>query len=231
MKINTYRAILEQMWQKDKKCFAPDAEFPPLCLRCGKPLNRRLVVNALSRYADVHICENCGMDEALRDTCGQVLPMWEWYVFLCGRVADFHCDGPALTTVCNFNHVYVGPKKLFPFNHLEHPASELVYSRSDYDGHKWWTTWHHSDGERPTPELAGEIDRFTEALFQLPEFKTLDTMRRFCQASAQPTSESTEFNLYAATEYFYIWLRMITRPRDYNLYCHFYLKETADGSK
>ena len=36
MKINTYRTILEQMWQKDKMCFALDAEFPPLCLRCGK---------------------------------------------------------------------------------------------------------------------------------------------------------------------------------------------------
>ena len=231
MKINTYRTILEQMWQKDKMCFALDAEFPPLCLRCGKPLNRRLVVNALSRYVDVHICEGCGLDEALRDACGQVLPMWEWYALSCKRDMPLHCDGPILTTACSFSHIYVGPKKLFPFNHLEHPVSELVYSRSDYDGHKWWTTWHHSDGERPTPELAEEIDRFTEALLQLPEFKTLDTMRRFCQSSAQPTSDSTEFNLYAATEHFYIWLRMITRPRDYNLYCHFYLKETADGSK
>ena len=231
MKINTYGTILEQMWQNDKKCFAPDAEFPPLCLRCGKPLNRRLVVNALSRYVDVHICEGCGLDEALRDACGQVLPMWEWYALSCKRDMPLHCDGPILTTACSFSHIYVGPKKLFPFNHLEHPVSELVYSRSDYDGHKWWTTWHHSDGERPTLELAGEIDRFTEALLQLPEFKTLDTMRRFCQSSAQPTSDSTEFNLYAATEHFYIWLRMITRPRDYNLYCHFYLKEVADSSK
>lgn len=55
MKINTYRAILEQMWQKDKKCFAPDAEFPPLCLRCGKPLNRRPVVNALSHYTTMRL--------------------------------------------------------------------------------------------------------------------------------------------------------------------------------
>ena len=114
------------------------------------------------------------------------------------------------------------------FNHLDHPVSELGYSRSDYNGHKWWTTWHHSDGERPAPELATEIDRFMEALFQLPEFKTLDAMKRFCQASAQPTDDSTEFNLYTATEHFYICLRQITRPRDYNLYCHFYLKEAAN---
>ena len=136
MNINTYRTILEQMWQKDKKCFAPDAEFPPLCLRCGKPLNQRLIVNALSRYADVYICENCGMDEALRDACGRGLPMWEWCAFSCGRAANIHCDGPTLTTACSFNHIYMGPKKLFPFNHLEYPASELVYSRSNYDGHK-----------------------------------------------------------------------------------------------
>lgn len=228
MKINTYRTILEQMWQKDKKCFAPDAEFPPLCLRCGKPLNRRLVVNALSRYADVHICEDCGMDEALRDACGQVLPMWEWYALSCGWDMNLHSDGPTLTTICGFSHIYDGPQKPFPLNHLEHPASELVYSRSDYDGWRWWTTWHHGSEEPTEPELAEEIDQFTEALLQLPEFKTLDTMNRFCRANAQPTSDSTEFNLYAATEHFYIWLRMITRARDYNLYCHFYLKEPAD---
>ena len=229
MKINTYRTILEQMWQEDKKCFVPDAEIPPLCLRCGKPLNRRLVVNALSRYADVHICENCGMDEALRDACGQVLPMWEWYAFSCGGDLNLHSDGPTLTTACGFCHIYDGPKKQFPLNHLEHPVSELVYSRSDYDGRRWWTTWHHGSEERTVPELAEEIDQFTEALLQLPEFKTLDTMTRFCGASAQPTNDSTEFNSYAATEHFYIWLRMITRVRDYNLYCHFYLKESADN--
>ena len=42
--------------------------------------------------------------------------------------------------------------------------------------------------------LAEEIDQFTETLLQLPEFKTLDTMNRFCRASAQPTNDSTEFN-------------------------------------
>ena len=229
MKINTYRTILEQMWQEDKKCLAPNAEIPPLCLRCGKPLNRRFVVNALSRYADVHICENCGMDEALRDACGQVLPMWEWYAFSCEGDLNLHSDGPTLTTACGFSHIYDGPQKQFPLNHLEYPVSELVYSRSDYDGRRWWTTWHHGGEERIVPELAEEIDHFTEALLQLPELETLDTMNRFCRASAQPTNDNTEFNLYTATEHFYIWLRMITRVRDYNLYCHFYLKESADN--
>ena len=61
MKIRIYpKSLLETMWQQDKLLFTPEAEQPPLCLRCGQPLDCRLVINALSRYADVHICEACG---------------------------------------------------------------------------------------------------------------------------------------------------------------------------
>lgn len=54
--------------------------------------------------------------------------------------------------------------------------------------------------------------------------KNLDTLTRFCRGYAQPTSEPTEFNLYSETAHFYIWLRLITRRRDYNVYVHYYLK-------
>ena len=37
-------------------------------------------------------------------------------------------------------------------------------------------------------------------------------------------SEPTEFNLYSETAHFYIWLRLVTRHRDYNAYVHYYLK-------
>lgn len=42
------------------------------CPRCGK-LQMKLpsTHNAWSRYADVYICDNCGMDEALRDAFGK----------------------------------------------------------------------------------------------------------------------------------------------------------------
>ena len=76
MKIHIYpKSMLETVWQQDKLLFTPEAEQPPLCLRCGQPLDHRLVINALSRYADVHICEACGMDEALRDANRCPLPL------------------------------------------------------------------------------------------------------------------------------------------------------------
>ena len=213
MKIRIYpKSLLETVWQQDKLLFTPEAEQPPLCLRCGQPLDRRLVINALSRYADVHICEACGMDEALRDANRCPLPLTEWAAVKNGlsqQQADF--EDPLLTTSCTFEDL---------FQQGSRPASEIAYSRSDYDGWKWWTTWHQCQKDTPVLEVAREIDAFQNALFQLPEFLNLDTLTRFCRGYAQPT----EFNLYSETAHFYIWLRLVTRHRDYNAYVHYYLK-------
>ena len=59
MKIKLYpKELLEAAWKQDKKLYAHgDAAAPPKCLRCGSPLAAHLMVNALSRYADVQICE------------------------------------------------------------------------------------------------------------------------------------------------------------------------------
>ena len=217
MKIRIYpKSLLETVWQQDKLLFTPEAEQPPLCLRCGQPLDRRLVINALSRYADVHICEACGMDEALRDANRCPLPLTEWAAVKNGlsqQWTDF--EDPLLTTSCTFEYL---------FQQGSRPASEIAYSRSDYDGWKWWTTWHQCQKDTPVLEVAREIDAFQNALFQLPEFRNLDTLTRFCRWYAQPTSEPTEFNLYSETAHFYIWLRLVTRHRDYNAYVHYYLK-------
>lgn len=128
---------------------------------------------------------------------------------------------PILTARCGFPQVFEQTKRQIAFG--KRPESEVVYSRSDYDGYRWWTTWWECQPEKPTADLVQEIDRFQKDVFAMPEFKTLDTLRQLC-ASAQTTSDPTEFNLYAETEHFYIWLRLITRWRDYNLYVHYYLK-------
>ena len=77
---------------------------------------------------------------------------------------------------------------------------------------------------RPAPELGQEIEAFQSQLLALPEFKPLRAMEQMCRLYAQPTNEPTEFNLYAETAHFHIWLRLITRERDYNLYTYFFAK-------
>ena len=223
------RFLLEQMWKEDEQRFALNTEDPPLCLRCGQRLDRRLVVNALSRYADVHICENCGMNEAFGDTYSQVLPLREWAAYSCRQVKIIPCKEPVLTADCTFGHIFSGPLKMFPYDHAEYPESEFAYFRSIYYGRRRDIAWYYSGEDRP--DLMKKVNQFGKALLKMPEFKTLEAMHRFCQSVAQPTVEREKFNMYGEMERFYIRLRINTCMGDYNLYCHFYLKEAVDRIK
>lgn len=52
-----------------------------LCPRCGRlSVKDRLTTNALSRCADVYICDACGMDEAVREIEGNTLPLRDWAI-------------------------------------------------------------------------------------------------------------------------------------------------------
>lgn len=192
-------------------------------MRCGQKMRYPLAQNALSRALDVYVCPECGMDEAIRDATGEILPVSEWYVV---KHHYFGENEPTNTSRllrdCNFQRVFSGSKKTLPLNSVLYPASLIAYSRSDYDGYQWWTTWFHGQEEKALPEVAYEMDAFMDALFALPEFKTLRSMKRTCKLYAEPTAEQTEYNLYSETEHLYIWLRLITRERDYNLYVYFY---------
>jgi len=49
---------------------------PHPCPRCGTGSASKRT--ALSRYADVYICDECGTDEAIRDAAGNPMPLDDW---------------------------------------------------------------------------------------------------------------------------------------------------------
>jgi predicted RNA-binding Zn-ribbon protein involved in translation (DUF1610 family) len=52
------------------------------CPRCGRnTIKAPLAHNALSRYADLYICDECGMTEAMLDMMRNPLPLEQWAVF------------------------------------------------------------------------------------------------------------------------------------------------------
>ena len=54
-----------------------DFRFP--CPRCGKwAMNVDPVRNALSRRAQVYICDDCGTLEAIEEAFGSILPLASW---------------------------------------------------------------------------------------------------------------------------------------------------------
>ena len=53
----------------------------PFCPRCGNlTVKEKLHTNALSRHANVYVCDGCGMDEAIRDWQHNPLPLMEWAI-------------------------------------------------------------------------------------------------------------------------------------------------------
>ena len=205
---------LELQWQKDKESLLNGEES--LCLRCGNVLEKQITHNSLSRYVDACICSKCGTDEGLREWTGEALPLREWKGY--SHDNEDTLDLLVLKSCCSFKDVF--KKKDVVTGAL---FSEVAYARSDYDGYRWWTSWF-TRGDKVESPLSTEIDGFMDNLFRMPEFKNLKSMRRAC-VNAGPTGDPTEWNLYSETYSFYIWIRMITRERDYNLYVHFLRKE------
>ena len=70
--------------------------------------------------------------------------------------------------------------------------------------------------------------------FALPSEENIeytDLLFDVCKLYAQRTSERSVYHLYSRTEHFNVWLRMITRERDYNLYVNYYLRDSVQDAE
>jgi hypothetical protein len=55
---------------------------PLPCPRCGHiRMSPKVSRNALSRSAEIHVCDICGVDEAVRVYSGCVLPLSDWWIY------------------------------------------------------------------------------------------------------------------------------------------------------
>ena len=71
--IDEAKTLIESLMPMQKR----GERFP--CPRCGyNRMNENPIRNAMSRHANVYICDECGTDEALRDIIGSPLPLTEW---------------------------------------------------------------------------------------------------------------------------------------------------------
>ena len=232
MDIRIYpKNLLLARWQEDKKWYKTAADKPPKCLRCGQPLPLKLGHCALSRYIDVQICSGCGTEEAMLDWDGKALPLRDWYAVRQGLVsADITQGDVTLVSTCGFKEVFDQPRRAVWGHPNGFPISELCYVRADHNGYRWHNTWTNCQDKPDDPALLRELDGFYNSLIELPEFKNLSALRKACRCYAeQPVEDDPNtYNLFAETPHFHVWLRLITRERDYNLYGHFFYKNWED---
>ena len=72
-----------------------DAGEHMLCPRCGRnTMKKNIHTNALSRQADIYICDTCGTAEALLKFMSNPLPVTEWAYF---RTASLPSDFKTLS--------------------------------------------------------------------------------------------------------------------------------------
>lgn len=170
----------------------------------GGPMRESLAENALSRALNIYVCPACGMDEALRDAAGKVLPISEWYAVKQHRLAE-HKNPQAikLTPACAFTEIFCGARRQLPLSSARYPISLVAYSRSDYDG---------GDGGQPGSRMKkcaqlrslGRRSTPSSRAFRPAGIQNPVGDGPWCRLYAQPTNEPTEFNLYAGTALAYL---------------------------
>ena len=126
---------LELDWRVRESYFDIDRPEFRTCMRCGQKMRYPLAQNALSRALKFYVCPECGMDEALRDATGEILPMSEWYIVKHHYFGEHEPPNTSrLLWDCRFQQVFSGPKKTLPLNNVLFPVSLIAYSRSDLRG-------------------------------------------------------------------------------------------------
>lgn len=65
----------------ERLAIAQRAGYSRTCPRCGGKLKDRLGTNALSRRADVYVCDDCGIAEAIADFNQEDDPLESWSCF------------------------------------------------------------------------------------------------------------------------------------------------------
>lgn len=77
----SYEAFCKELDASHKiQRFAPlQRKYHWPCPRCGRwVMNSDPVRNALSRRAEIYVCDQCGIEEAMEDFTGKVTPLSSW---------------------------------------------------------------------------------------------------------------------------------------------------------
>lgn len=78
---------MDSLLKKFKSQQDKGAHFP--CPRCGaNSMSDKCTRNALSRATDIHVCDLCGMDEAMRELKGNPLPIEQWWLIRAKALLD-----------------------------------------------------------------------------------------------------------------------------------------------
>lgn len=213
MKIELYpRTQLEALWEEDQVWFSGKAGQMPVCMRCGRDLEKELLMNSLSRHASIYICNICGMDEAMRGAVDVVLPFEKWHAVINGRLKKASKRKNIVPlSFCSLADIPGGL------------SAELACFRSSYKEHGWKNVKEYQQRELATEELVQEMQLFHQALFRMPEFRSLSALRRMCMPAEWAESPDTYY-MRSETRGLYVWMQLNVQEGNNHLHVHYFMK-------
>lgn len=205
---------IEMLYKKEMEVHKEMSDYVR-CYRCGKVMRRSTCGSwAISRQLDVDVCSSCGIDEALRSVSGRCLPILNWDVTARSEIQDAKallCDRILLTPVCDFQDVFQGDANVHKICHM----------RAYYDGEAWIQDW--IPGMKYDKSYVADVKEFASSFFLNEDMADEYSMLRLFPVAEQ-TADPTEVNLYAVQDRFCVWIRLISRSKDYHVYLNFYEK-------
>lgn len=101
---------------------------------------------------------------------------------------------------------------------------KICHNRLYHDGYGWFNRWFEGEERVSDPEIIRDVDDLSN--FMVAELKNgLSDIRKTVARYQLQSVGWEEYNLFSETPRLYIWIRLIDRKGDYNMYLHFYEKE------
>ncbi len=80
-----------------------------LCPRCGEDaMDENPMRNALSRKGNIHICDQCGTDEAVQAYMGTSLPISQWAIITTPEQFHHHPENPSASPSAELQQPFRG---------------------------------------------------------------------------------------------------------------------------
>lgn len=114
--------------------------------------------------------------------------------------------------------------KTIPENFVCDDKKRIAHNRLDHDGYRWWNTWFPGIGPNGNEEMKKEMEEVSNFMVSLFP-KGIPDMERMVQEGKCERLSDDEHNLYIVGEYTDIWIRLILRRGDYNMYIKFFQKQ------
>lgn len=134
-----------------------------------------------------------------------------------------------LTTECPFPDVFQDTERM-EGDIRDIPRLKIGHIRADYSG-RWWNSVWPCHSKLATDEIKREIDEVYAALTAKDALADLDTLTQFCRSHPEACADpqfKQEYNFFLGGKACNFWIRLITRPRDYNLYLNAFVKSRPE---